>query len=186
MQNGIEKILSKHKLIPVVTINSLEEVDTIAQKLQANNISCIEITLRTDVAWEAIQSFKEKYGDTFDVGVGTIVNKENIDKAVATGVDFLVSPGCTKQLAKRMKRSGVSFLPGASTPSEIIRLKEHGWKYLKFFPANLFGGISALKTYGSLFPDMKFCPTGGISEDNYEDYLELSNVVCVGGSWLTK
>ena len=186
MQNGIEAILSKHQLVPVVTINSLDEVDSIAQQLQEQNIACIEITLRTAVAWDAVAMFKERYGSTFDVGVGTIVNTENVAQAVKIGVDFMVSPGCTDTLAAALENSGIPFLPGASTPSEIIKAKEHGWKYLKFFPANLFGGLGALKTYGALFPDTSFCPTGGISEANYHEYLALPNVVCVGGSWLIK
>lgn len=186
MQNGIEAILSKHKLVPVVTINQLEEVDDIAQQLQAQNISCIEITLRTAVAWDAVAMFKERYGNTFDVGVGTIVSAENVAQAITVGVDFMVSPGCTDALAVELEKSGIPFLPGVSTPSEIIKAKEHGWKYLKFFPAHLFGGLTALKTYASLFPDTSFCPTGGISKENYHEYLALPNVVCVGGSWLTR
>jgi 2-dehydro-3-deoxyphosphogluconate aldolase/(4S)-4-hydroxy-2-oxoglutarate aldolase len=186
MQNGIKAVLSKHQLVPVVTINSIDEVDVIAQKLQDQGISCIEITLRTEIAWEAVKVFKERFGSTFDVGVGTIVSKENVAQAVETEVDFMVSPGCTDELAREMTKSGIPFLPGVSTPSEIIQAKEHGFTYLKFFPANLFGGLKALKTFGALFPECFFCPTGGISEDNYPEYLSLSNVVCVGGSWLTK
>ena len=186
MQNGIEAILSKHQLVPVVTINSMNEIDSIAKKLSDQGIFCIEITLRTAVAWEAIKVFKERYGSSFDVGVGTIISKNNVEQAVEIGVDFMVSPGCTETLAEAMDRSGVAFLPGVSTPSEIIKAKENGWNYFKFFPANLFGGLKALKTYGALFPDSFFCPTGGISRENYSSYLELDNVVCVGGSWLTK
>ena len=186
MQHGIDSILSKHRLVPVVTINNLDEIEVIAQKLQAQNVSCIEITIRTDIAWDAIKIFKERYGDTFDVGVGTIVSPQDVVRAREVGVDFIVSPGCTTTLAKALDQCGVQFLPGVSTPGEIIKAKENGWEYLKFFPANLFGGLKALKTYGGLFRDCHFCPTGGISEENYLDYLELPNVICVGGSWITK
>jgi len=186
MQNGINSILSKHRLVPVVTIKSLDEIDTIAQKLQEQDVSCIEITLRTDIAWNAIEIFKERYGDTFDVGVGTIISTQDVAKAKQIGVDFIVSPGYTNNLAKALDLCGIPFLPGVSTPSEIIKAKESGCKYLKFFPANLFGGIKALKTYAALFPDCHFCPTGGISEENHLDYLKLPNVICVGGSWITK
>lgn len=114
MQNGIKAILSKHKLVPVVTINQLEEVDDIAQQLQAQNISCIEITLRTAVAWEAVALFKERYGQTFDVGVGTIISAENIAQAVTVGVDFMVSPGCTDALALELEKAAFRFFLGSA------------------------------------------------------------------------
>ncbi len=186
MQNNIEKILKENPLIPVVTIDDEAELDAIYQKLKAKNISAIEITLRTEYAWEAIKVFKEKYGNEFKVGVGTIINAEQIQKSIDLRVDFMVSPGLTTSMIQLLDFSGIPFITGVSTPSEIIRGIEIGWEFFKFFPADLFGGAKALKAYGAIFRNIKFCPTGGISESNYKEYLELDNVLAVGGSWLAK
>ncbi|WP_343637778.1 bifunctional 4-hydroxy-2-oxoglutarate aldolase/2-dehydro-3-deoxy-phosphogluconate aldolase [Fluviicola sp.] len=185
-QFDIEHILNRNELIPVVTINALSEVDSVYEQLKANNISCIEITLRTAVSWDAIQLFKERYGDHFSVGVGTIKSVVDIEKCQALKVDFLVSPGISDSMIPALNTCGIPFLPGVATPSDIIRGLEAGWKYFKFFPADLFGGIKALKTYGSVFSEAKFCPTGGINEANYKEFLMLDNVLAVGGSWLVK
>jgi 2-dehydro-3-deoxyphosphogluconate aldolase/(4S)-4-hydroxy-2-oxoglutarate aldolase len=101
-------------------------------------------------------------------------------------VDFIVSPGLTENLAKVLQASKIPFLPGAVTPSEIISGQELGVKYFKFFPANLFGGLETLKAYASVFKGVKFCPTGGVNESNYQDFLKLENVVSVGGTWVLK
>ena len=185
-QNNIQGILSKHKIVPVVTINSINEVDGIIEKLQSNGINCIEVTLRTEVAFEAIAMIKNKYGTTIDVGIGTVVNEDQINKAKQIGVDFMVSPGINQNLAEAFQKSGIAFILGVATPSEIILALQLGWTTLKFFPANLFGGIDALKTYGNVFPNVQFCPTGGVNENTYLDYLNLKNVICVGGSWMMK
>ncbi len=186
MQNNIEKILINNPLIPVVTIADEAELDSIYNTLKSKNISVIEITLRTDYAWEAIRLFKEKYGHEFKVGVGTIINAEQIQKSIDLRVDFMVSPGLTTGMIQLLDFSGIPFITGVSTPSEIIRGIEIGWEFFKFFPADQFGGAKALKSYGSIFRNIKFCPTGGISESNYKEYLELENVLAVGGSWLAK
>lgn len=186
MQNNILTILENNQLIPVVTIRTIEEIDSIFDQLEAQGVFCIEITLRTAIAWEAIQIAKERYGDRFKIGVGTITSAEAIEKCIQHKVDFMVSPGLAPSLITPFEKSGIPFLPGVSTPSEIISGMEHGWRYFKFFPANLFGGISALKTYGAIFPDVSFCPTGGINENNYRDYLAIPTVKAVGGSWLVK
>lgn len=185
MQNNIEKLLKENPLIPVVTIDRLDQIDAIYQKLHAKDIRCIEITLRTEVAWDAIALFKEKYGDVLKIGVGTIVSPDDILKCVQLNVDFMVSPGLTSSMIQQFDFSGIPFLPGVSTPSEIIRGIDMGWRVFKFFPADLFGGVKALKLYGQIFSDVTFCPTGGINQENYQDYLALKNVLAVGGSWLT-
>ena len=186
IQNNIEKILKENPLIPVVTISDEVELVQIYEKLKSKNISVIEITLRTEFAWEAIKLFRQKYGDEFKVGVGTIINAEQIQKSIDLRVDFMVSPGLTTGMIQLLDFSGIPFITGVSTPSEIIRGIEIGWEFFKFFPADLFGGSEALKAYGSIFRNIKFCPTGGISEANYKEYLELDNVLAVGGSWLAK
>tara|TARA_B110000305_G_scaffold31285_1_gene30016 strand:- start:66 stop:632 length:567 start_codon:yes stop_codon:yes gene_type:complete len=184
IQNNIEKILKNNPLIPVATISELSQVDEFYDQLKEQGVNCIEITLRTKIAWDAIALFKEKYGSDFSIGVGTIVSPDDILKCVQNKVDFMVSPGLTNPMIQQFDVSEIPFLPGVSTPSEIIRGMDLGWKYFKFFPADLFGGAKALKTYGSIFKNSFFCPTGGINQDNYKDYLELDNVLSVGGSWL--
>ncbi|MFN5846446.1 MAG: bifunctional 4-hydroxy-2-oxoglutarate aldolase/2-dehydro-3-deoxy-phosphogluconate aldolase [Flavobacteriia bacterium] len=184
MQNNIEDILSRNSIIPVVTIHDFHQIDAVYDQLMKQGIKCIEITLRTDYAWEAIAEFKLKYGCEIKVGVGTVISNEQILKCKDLKVDFMVSPGLTTSLVQNLEHSEIPFIPGVATPSEIIRGMEIGWRFFKFFPANLFGGVDALKAYGSLFKDVKFCPTGGVNETNYKEYLALNNVISVGGSWV--
>jgi len=184
MQNNIEAILKDNPFVPVATIEELSQVDLFYELLSSQGIRCIEITLRTAVSWEAIQLFKERYGKEFAVGVGTIVSPEDIEKCKQLNVDFMVSPGLSESMIEAFNNSGIPFLPGVSTPSEIIQGLNRGWTFFKFFPADLFGGIKALKTYGAIFSQAKFCPTGGVNAENADDFLQLNNVVSVGGSWL--
>ena len=183
-QNGIRNILQKNPLIPVVTFNNTNEVDSCVSKLKAEGIACMEITLRTDFAFDAIAYAKKTYGKDFLVGVGTIVSRSQVEKATALEVDFMVSPGISRSLAPYFEQSQIPFIPGVATPSEIIQGMQYGYDTFKFFPANLYGGIPALKTFGQVFPEIKFCPTGGINADTYKDFLALDNVIAVGGSWM--
>jgi 2-dehydro-3-deoxyphosphogluconate aldolase/(4S)-4-hydroxy-2-oxoglutarate aldolase len=183
-QNNIRAILEKHPIIPVVTFNELSEVVPQLEKLESQGVSCIEITLRTPISFDAIAEAKRAFGKRIDIGVGTLVTNEQIEKAAELNVDFMVSPGISKSLAPTFESCGIPFIPGVATPSEIITGLELGWDTFKFFPAHLFGGLDALKTYGQVFPQVKFCPTGGIKAETYEHYLKLSNVISVGGSWL--
>jgi 2-dehydro-3-deoxyphosphogluconate aldolase/(4S)-4-hydroxy-2-oxoglutarate aldolase len=183
-QNGIRNILANHPLIPVATIHSIESVHGMTQQLVGQGIHCIEVTLRTSVAWDAIQTIKENYGEAFTVGVGTLVHAEQVARAVELGVDFMVSPGLNKPLIEAFTACKTPFIPGVATPSEIMEGIALGWDTFKFFPAHVFGGLKALKTYGQVFPEVRFCPTGGINEDSHLEFLELSNVISVGGSWM--
>ena len=183
-QNNIRKTLKAHSIIPVVSFKSFGDVEPIINLLVEKGINCIEITLRNDNAFSCVKAAKKLNISGFHVGVGTLVSEEQIQKSVEIGVDFMVSPGINKNLSNALEQSRIPFIPGIATPSEIILGMELGWDTFKFFPANLFGGTKALKTYGSVFPNILFCPTGGISEDSYKSYLELSNVISVGGSWL--
>lgn len=183
-QHNIRAILEKHPIIPVVTFHEVSEVVPQMEKLEAQGVSCIEITLRTPISFDAIAEAKRTFGQRMDIGVGTLVTNEQIEKAADLGVDFMVSPGISKALAPTFESCGIPFIPGVATPSEIITGLELGWDTFKFFPAHLFGGLDALKTYGQVFPQVKFCPTGGIKAETYEHYLKLHNVISVGGSWL--
>ncbi len=185
VQNNIRGILEKHPLIPVVTFNSISEVEPMIEKLLNKNIHCIEITLRTPIAFEAIQFANTNYGDKMDIGIGTIINHQQIEKAKELQVKFMVSPGINPVIFKALEDSQIAFIPGVATPSEIMLGLSQGWNTFKFFPANLFGGKDALKAYGQLFPDVKFCPTGGITKDTFQEFVDLKNVISVGGSWMT-
>ncbi len=183
-QNNIREVLAKHPIIPVVTFTKLDEIDAKLEVLLRNNVKCIEITLRTPVAYDAIQKVKEDYGDQFTVGMGTVVLEQQIRKAIELQVDFMVSPGLHGGLAEQLMASKIAFIPGVATPSDIITGLQYEWDTFKFFPAFLFGGVEALKTYGQVFPHLKFCPTGGLTKESYLDYLALENVISVGGSWI--
>jgi 2-dehydro-3-deoxyphosphogluconate aldolase/(4S)-4-hydroxy-2-oxoglutarate aldolase len=183
-QNDIRTVLSQHPTIPVVTFNSTEEVVPKMDALIARGIFCIEITLRTPAAYDCIALAKKLYGDRCAIGMGTVVKAEQIEKAIELGIDFMVSPGLNATLAPLFEQSKIAFIPGVATPSEIIEGIQFGWDTFKFFPANLFGGLGALKAYGQVFPNIQFCPTGGITEETYPEYLALPNIISVGGSWM--
>jgi 2-dehydro-3-deoxyphosphogluconate aldolase/(4S)-4-hydroxy-2-oxoglutarate aldolase len=185
IQNNIHDVLQRHKIIPVVTLNNENEVDEVASKLLRQDIHCAEITLRTEFALEGICMMMNNYPE-IDVGVGTIVNSGQVELVKALGVKFIVSPGASPNLLQAMQNSGIPFLPGVVTPSEVVLGMEANLLYFKFFPANLFGGLDTLRAYGQVFPQCYFCPTGGLNADNYQDFLNLKNVLSVGGSWMIK
>ncbi len=185
-QNGIETILQANSVIPVATIQDAAALETIYAKIQESGIHCIEITLRTTFALDAIRILKERNIANFSIGVGTVIRPEQVQQVKDLGVDFIVSPGLTEKLAHALHQSGVPFIPGVSTVSEIMAGLEWDCTFFKFFPANLSGGIEALKAYGQLFPHVKFCPTGGITGSTYPDYLKEPNIISVGGSWMLK
>jgi len=186
VQNGIETILKHNPVIPVATIHNAEELETILSKIQVAGIHCIEITLRTEYALEAIKELKSRNIPGFFVGVGTVIRPEQVEQVKALEVDFIVSPGMTEKLSVALAASGIPYIPGVSTVSEIMLGIEENCAFFKFFPANLSGGIEAIKAYGQLFPSVKFCPTGGITENTYENYLDEKNIISVGGSWMLK
>jgi 2-dehydro-3-deoxyphosphogluconate aldolase / (4S)-4-hydroxy-2-oxoglutarate aldolase len=185
-QNNIAEVLKQHQVIPVATIKDERDLFEQLEKIGKAGIKCIEVTLRTDFAFEALQIINRQKSSDFTVGVGTITNVAQINAVKEIGVDFLVSPGLTENLAKSLIESKIAFIPGVSTVSEIMAGMEFGLTHFKFFPAHLSGGIEALKAYGQLFPHLRFCPTGGISENTYQDYLALPQVISVGGSWMLK
>jgi len=176
--------MANHKVIPVVNFSNINEVEQTISSLIKRDIRCIEITLRNELAFDCIETAKKLRIADFHIGIGTVVTKEQIAKATALDVDFMVSPGINSLLSPHFEQSQIPFIPGVVTPSEIILGKQFNWDTFKFFPANVFGGIQTLKTYGQVFPDIKFCPTGGISEENHQEFLDLPNVISVGGSWV--
>lgn len=180
---SIENILTSAPVVPVVVIENLEDAVPLAKALYNGGLKALEITLRTPVAAEAVKLMKEAVPEAY-VGTGTVVDKATFEASVAAGADFMVSPGVNDELLALAKESDIPFLPGAATPSEVMNLASHGFKFLKFFPAEAAGGAPMLKSIGGPLPQVKFCPTGGISLATAPKYLALNNVVCVGGTWM--
>ncbi|CAN7380794.1 2-dehydro-3-deoxy-phosphogluconate aldolase [Rhizobium sp. LjRoot30] len=186
MGEKTEKLLSILKLQPVVPVLIVEDVASavpLARALVAGGLKAIEITMRTPAALDAVRAVAAEV-EGAAVGAGTILNAAHFEAAVAAGSTFIVSPGTTQELLDVARHSDVPLLPGAATASEVMALREEGYKVLKFFPAEQAGGAAYLKSLSSPLAGTFFCPTGGISLKNAMDYLSLPNVVCVGGSWV--
>lgn len=183
MKQTLASILNANPVVPVVTPLSVESTVKVARALVAGGVNTIEITLRTDCALDAIQAVKDSDID-ITLGVGTIINGAMIHTLNDIGVDFGVSPGLTNGILQTAKKTNFNLLAGVATPSELIKGMSYGFKYFKIFPANAIDSKGLLKAFNATFPGIKFCPTGGVSADSFNDYLSLPNVVCVGGSWL--
>lgn len=173
------------KLIPVVVIKELSETDKILTALQKSGINCAEITFRTACAEEAIAYAVKNYPE-MNIGAGTVINGEQCKKALKAGAKFIVSPGLSKSVAKICKKNNVAYYPGCVTPTEIMQALELGINIVKFFPANVYGGLKALKALSAPFPQVKFIPTGGVDNDNLDEFLSFEKVYAVGGSFMVK
>jgi 2-dehydro-3-deoxyphosphogluconate aldolase / (4S)-4-hydroxy-2-oxoglutarate aldolase len=177
-------LMSRGPVIPVVVLDRTVDAVPLARALLAGGVDTMEITLRTADAFDAIRVVAEQVPD-MAAGAGTIVHPEQARDAVSAGAAFLVSPGSTPRLLEALFEQAVPILPGAATASEVIALMEHGITEMKFFPAAAAGGPKAVGALAGPLPEVTFCPTGGINRANSADYLALSNVACIGGSWLT-
>ena len=173
------------KQIPVVVIKEISEVDRILPALKKSGINCAEITFRTACAEQAIAYAVEKYPD-MNVGAGTVINAEQCKRALKAGAKFIVSPGLSKSVAKICKKNGVSYFPGCVTPTEIMQALELGITIVKFFPANVYGGLKAMKALAAPFPQIKFIPTGGVNKNNLNEFLSWEKVYAVGGSFMVE
>jgi len=181
----MEELVGLAPVIPVVVIDDLDDAVPLAAALVRGGLPAIEVTLRTQPALAAIEKIAEEAPGAF-VGAGTVTTPQQVDDALSAGARFLVSPGATPTLLDAMQASGVPFLAGTATPSDVIALLERGITHAKFFPAEINGGVKALKAFAGPFPQMRFCPTGGIDVAKAPEYLALPNVMCVGGSWMAK
>ncbi|MEU2558246.1 bifunctional 4-hydroxy-2-oxoglutarate aldolase/2-dehydro-3-deoxy-phosphogluconate aldolase [Streptomyces longispororuber] len=170
-------------VIPVVVVDTAHTAVPLARALVAGGLTAIEVTLRTPAALDAIRAIAAEVPEAV-VGAGTVTSPGHVEDAVGAGARFLVSPGWTESVLGAMQESGVPFLPGVSTASEVLALLEHGVRDMKFFPAEAAGGIAYLKSLAGPLPAARFCPTGGITAASAPSYLQLSNVACVGGSWM--
>ncbi|MFC4624537.1 2-dehydro-3-deoxy-phosphogluconate aldolase [Daeguia caeni] len=176
-------LLKAQPVIPVLLIDRIEHAVPLARALARGGLPAIEITLRTAAALDAIRAVAEEVPEAI-VGAGTILNAADYEKAEKAGAKFIVSPGATKHIVAAANDSDVPLLPAAITPGEMLALREEGYHYLKFFPAEQAGGAPFLKALSSPLPDIFFCPTGGVSTANARNYMSLPNVICVGGSWV--
>lgn len=174
-------ILYDNGIIPVICLTNDSELETLSRALADTALNCVEITFRHTYAPLAVKKLKKLF-PKIAVGAGTIISEKNLDAAVESEADFLVSPGTSMEMIKKAK--GIPFLPGCSTPSEIQLAYENGYDTVKFFPAEISGGTSALKLYEGAFAGMMFIPTGGITMDNLSSYLGCKNVLACGGSFM--
>lgn len=173
------------KFIPVVVIKELGETDKILSALKNSGINCAEITFRTACAKEAIEYAVKNYPD-MSVGAGTVINAEQCIDALEAGAQFIVSPGLSTSVAKICKEKNIPYYPGCVTPTEIMQALELGITTVKFFPANIYGGLSALKALSAPFPQVKFIPTGGVDRSNIDEFLAFDKVAAIGGSFFVK
>ena len=173
------------KYIPVVVIKELSETDKILKALKHVGINTAEITFRTACAADAIAYAVKAYPD-MEIGAGTVINAEQCEAALNAGATFIVSPGLSVAVANICKEKGVPYYPGCVTPTEIMMALELGITTVKFFPANVYGGLKALKALSAPFPQVKFIPTGGVDRSNIDEFLAFDKIAAIGGSFFVK
>ena len=182
-QDRIAELIRQATVIPVLTIERLQDAVPLAKALVAGGVRTLEVTLRTPVAVDAAKAIIAEVPDAV-VGIGTILNADDLARAEALGATFGISPGATPELLKAVATSRLPFAPGIATASELMQALAHGFDVVKFFPAEQAGGIKALRALAGPFPNVRVCPTGGIGEANAATWLAEPNVLAVGGSWL--
>ncbi|MBU2892608.1 bifunctional 4-hydroxy-2-oxoglutarate aldolase/2-dehydro-3-deoxy-phosphogluconate aldolase [Colwellia sp. D2M02] len=170
-------------IVPVLVINKVEDALPIAEALLAADVKVLEVTLRTPAALDVISIIAKELPEAI-IGSGTVTNRQQLQQSYDAGAKFAISPGLTKDLLQAGNESNIALIPGISSISELMDGADYGYDHLKFFPAEASGGVKAIQSIGGPFPDIRFCPTGGINLNNVRDYLALPNVVCCGGSWL--
>lgn len=173
------------RIIPVVTLKTVEERTEVLTALKKNNINCAEICFRTDCAEEAITLAAREFPE-MNIGAGTVINKAQAIKAIKAGAKFIVSPGLAEDVAKVCKKNNVPYFPGVVTPTEIMKALSLGITVVKFFPSNVYGGLKAMKALSAPFPQVKFIPTGGVDSTNIDEYLAWDKIFAVGGSSFVK
>ena len=180
----IREILAASPVMPVIVLDRVEDAVPLAEALVSGGIRVLEVTMRTSAALDCVRAIRASVPNAI-VGVGTITNIADMNAAREAGAMFGVSPGTTLELLSHAATSGFPFLPGSMTPSDVMRALDAGFTAMKLFPAQQAGGIAMLKALGGPFPQVMFCPTGGIDADSAAAFLALPNVACVGGSWLS-
>lgn len=178
-----QELLRQTRLVPVITIHDVDAAIGLATALRDGGLPVLEVTLRTEAGLASIERIAKEVPDVV-VGAGTVLTPQQYRNAREAGAQFIVSPGCTDQLLRAAVSEGGAFLPGAVTATEVMRMLDVDISLLKFFPAQSSGGVAAVKALGGPFPQVTFCPTGGIDLPRAQEYLALPNVACVGGSWM--
>lgn len=174
----------RSRVVPVIVLSEAKQAVPLAHALLEGGIDVMEITLRSDVALDAIEAVA-KAVPQMHLGAGTVTRASDVPRVIDAGARFALSPGCTDALVDAMRATGLPFIPGVMTPGEVMRARDQGFTLMKLFPAQQAGGIGMLKALGAPIPDVRFCPTGGVSPENLRDFLALPNVAMAGGSWLT-
>ena len=179
------KQVEAFKVVPVVVIENVEDAIPLAQALVNGGLPVAEVTFRTAAVPDAIKAMSEKFPELC-VGAGTVINVEQCKKAVECGAKFIVSPGYSEEVTQYCIENEIPIFPGICTPTELINVVNHGLPVAKFFPAAQYGGLKTINALGSVFPQMKFMPTGGVSESNVLEYLVSPKIIAAGGSWMVK
>ena len=185
IMNPILEQLSKFGVVPVVVLNDAKDAEPLAKALCDGGLPCAEVTFRTAAAEESIRTMTEKYPEML-VGAGTVLTTEQVDRAVAAGAKFIVSPGFDPEIVDYCLEKEILVLPGCVTPSEVAQGVKRGLKVLKFFPAEQYGGVATIKAMAAAYVGIQFMPTGGINPKNVKDYLACDKIFACGGSWMVK
>ncbi|TYT23673.1 bifunctional 4-hydroxy-2-oxoglutarate aldolase/2-dehydro-3-deoxy-phosphogluconate aldolase [Luteimonas viscosa] len=183
LQNRAEQFLRDAGILPVITVDSVDQGRRIAEALLEGGLTSLELTLRTPAALETLAALKKELPGIV-IGAGTVLDETHIRQSIDTGADFLVTPGTPPALAEALARAAIPAVPGGATPTEFLQLMAHGFRCCKLFPANAVGGLAMLKGLAGPIASLKLCPTGGISEANAGEFLAQPNVLCIGGSWM--
>ncbi len=183
--NEVMKRISDYKIVPVVVINQEKDAVMLAQALENGGLPVAEVTFRTDAAETAIRQIAENYPD-FLVGAGTVINRSLCERAIQAGAKFIVTPGYSQEVVDCALEHSIPVFPGCATPGEVIQAVNSGLEIVKFFPVVQYGGLPTLKALGSVFPKLKFMPSGGINASNIREFMEYKKIIACGGSWMVK
>ena len=183
--NAVLEQIQKMGIIPVVVIDDVKDAEPLAKALCEGGLPCAEVTFRTAAAEESIRIMAEKFPEML-IGAGTVLTTDQVDRAVAAGAKFIVSPGTNPKVVKYCVEKNIPITPGTCTPSEVEQALEHGLEVVKFFPAEQAGGLKMIKAMAAPYVGVKFMPTGGISPENVREYLAYDRIIACGGSWMVK
>lgn len=181
----LEEQFYDYAVVPVVVLDDADDAAPLAEALIKGGLPCAEVTFRTEAAEESIRIMSEKYPEML-VGAGTVLTTEQVDRAVAAGAKFIVSPGFDPEIVDYCMKKNIPVFPGCVSPSEVAQAVKRGLKVVKFFPAEQAGGLAMLKAMAAPYTMLKFMPTGGINTKNLKEYLGFSKILCCGGSWMVK
>lgn len=182
---NVSETIQKMGVVPVVVLNDAKDAAPLAKALVEGGLPCAEVTFRTEAAEESIRIMTTEYPEMF-VGAGTVLTIDQVDRAVAAGAKFIVSPGFDPEIVDYCIEKDIPVYPGCITPSEVAQAVKRGLKVIKFFPAEQFGGVATIKALAAPYTGVKFMPTGGVSAKNLESYLSFDKIVACGGSWMVK